>query len=41
MSASIEHELGEISASLRHIKEAQEKQGETLSGMDDRLVPGR
>ncbi len=37
MSASIEHELGEISASLRHIKEAQEKQGETLSGMDDRL----
>ncbi len=37
MSGTIEHELGEISATLRHIKEEQRKQGDTLTGMDDRL----
>ncbi|SFU97638.1 hypothetical protein SAMN04488527_16210 [Aliiroseovarius crassostreae] len=37
MSATIERELGEISATLKHIKETQTQQGKTLTGMDDRL----
>lgn len=37
MSGNIERELGAISATLGHIKEAQEVQGETLASLDERL----
>ncbi|WP_282093052.1 hypothetical protein [Epibacterium ulvae] len=37
MTEDIARELGEISATLKHMKEVQEKQGETLATVDSRL----
>lgn len=37
MGEEIARELGSISATLDHIKQAQDAQGKTLVGMDERL----
>lgn len=37
MSDEIQRELGEISSTLKHIKETQGDQGKTLVKIDDRL----
>ncbi len=37
MNEDISRELGAISATLEHIKGTQEKQGETLSKVEERL----
>jgi len=37
VSKDVERELGAITATLEHIKEAQDRQGEVLEKVDERL----